>query len=106
MEVHRRLGPGFNEKIYELALTHEFELQGIPYERQRKVDVYYKDLQVGEYALDLVVDGKVVVELKAVPEILPLHCAQALAYLRASGLKLAIVLNFGELKMTQKRVVG
>ena len=104
-EVHRVLGPGFSEKIYEEALAREFSEQAIPFERQKKLTVAYKGEQVGEYFLDMVVDEKVVVELKAVPEILPLHCAQALSYLKASGLQLAIVLNFGGKKVTQKRVV-
>ena len=103
-EVHRILGPGFAEKIYEQALVREFSDRKISCERQKKVDVFYKGLQVGEYFLDTVVEGKVVVELKAAPEILPVHCAQALSYLKASGLRLAIVLNFGGSKLAQKRI--
>jgi GxxExxY protein len=100
MEVHRLCGPGFSEKIYEEALARELSLRGIAFERQKKLAVSYKGSEIGEYFLDLVVEEKIIVELKAVPEILPLHCAQALSYLKASGLRLAIVVNFGGMKLT------
>jgi GxxExxY protein len=105
MEVHRVLGPGFSEKIYEEALAREFDVRKIPFARQMKLDVPYKNWLVGEYFLDMVVDDKVILELKAVPVILPLHCAQALSYLKVARLRLAIVLNFGAVKLTQKRIV-
>jgi len=105
MEVHRALGPGFSEKVYEEALAREFCARKIAHARQKKFAVYYKGWLVGEYVLDMVVDDKIIVELKAVPEILPLHCAQALSYLKAANLRLAIVLNFGGLRLTQRRVV-
>ena len=104
-EVHNQLGPGYAEKIYECALAQELTARAIPLERQKKVEVSYKGVMVGEYFLDMVVGGEVVLELKAAAEILPIHCAQALSYLKASGLRLAIVINFGATKVTQKRVV-
>lgn len=105
MEVHRILGPGFSEKIYEEALAREFGARKIAYVRQMKLEVSYKDWLIGEYFLDMVVDDKVILELKAVPVILPLHCAQALSYLKVAKLRLGIVLNFGAVKLTQKRIV-
>jgi len=105
MEVHRSLGPGFSEKIYEEAIAREFSERSIPFERQKKLDVLYKGWKVGEYFLDMVVDEKVILEFKAVPEILPLHCAQAKSYLKAAGLRLAIIVNFGGVRLIQKRIV-
>jgi GxxExxY protein len=67
-EVHNHLGPGFTEDIYETALALELELQGIPFERQKQIQVQYKDHYVGTYRLDLVIDGKIILELKAVSE--------------------------------------
>jgi GxxExxY protein len=68
IEVHRVLGPGFLEAIYEEALAHEFHLRGIPYERQKPIVIRYKDIVAGEQRLDLLVDGKVIVELKAIKD--------------------------------------
>ncbi len=77
-EVHNALGPGFGESIYEEALAHEFAKRGIPFERQKSITVRYKDVTVGEYRLDFLVDGKIIVELKAVSEMSSLFSAQVL----------------------------
>ena len=105
MEVHGALGPGFLESVYEEALAYELELRGIPFERQKHLPVYYKGQQVGEYAADLVVDGKIILELKAVSRFAATHEAQAHNYLAATGLRLAILLNFGASSLQQKRIV-
>jgi len=105
MEVHKILGPGFLESVYESALAYEFDLRGIPYERQKRLSVSYKDKFIGEYIADLVIDDKVILELKAVSAISPAHEAQAHHYLTATGLKLAIILNFGAESLQQKRIV-
>ena len=105
MEVHRQLGPGFLEKVYQTALAHELKLQGIPFEEQKRLTVNYKDIVVGEYVADFVIDGKIIVEIKAVSNLTSSHQAQALNYLAATGYKLAILLNFGATSLQQRRVV-
>jgi GxxExxY protein len=104
MEVHRVLGPGFPEEIYQKSLEHELHLRGIPYEAQHHIVVRYKDLSVADYYLDLVADGKIDVELKAVSELLSVHRAQVLTYLKASGLKLGLLINFGERSLKFERI--
>jgi len=105
MEVHRILGPGFLEAVYEAALAHELTLRGIPFERQKELPVYYKGQLVGHYVADFVVDGQIILELKAVSALTKAHEAQAHNYLAATGLRLAILLNFGAESLQQKRIV-
>ena len=105
MEVHRTLGPGFLESVYEAALAHELTLRGILFEQQKRLSVSYKGQLVGEYVADLIVDGEIILELKAVSRITPAHEAQAHNYLAATGLRLAIILNFGSASLQQKRIV-
>jgi GxxExxY protein len=105
MEVHRTLGPGFLEAVYEEALAYELGLRGIPFERQKRLPVQYKGQLVGEYVADLIVDDEIILELKAVSKITAAHEAQAHNYLAATGLRLAIVLNFGAASLQQKRIV-
>jgi GxxExxY protein len=94
IEVHRHLGPGFLEEVYEQALCHELALRGIAYERQAPCVVVYKGVAVGEGRLDLLVEDAVVVELKAVDRLAPIHEAQLLSYLKATGKRLGLLLNF------------
>ena len=105
MEVHRILGTGFLEAVYEGALAHELTLRGIPFERQQRLPVYYKDQLVGQYVADFVIDGQIILELKAVSSLTKMHEAQAHNYLAATGLRLAILLNFGAESLQQKRIV-
>ena len=84
MEVHGILGPGFLESVYEEALAHEFDLRGIPYERQAKLAVRYKEIVAGEFRADFLVDGKVVIELKAMKALTEGDEAQLLNYLKGS----------------------
>jgi GxxExxY protein len=105
IEVHNQLGPGFLEAIYRKALICEFIARGISFEEEKVLPVYYKGQLIGEYKADLVVDGKIILELKAVSAISRAHEAQALHYLAATGLRLAIILNFGANSLQQKRVV-
>jgi GxxExxY protein len=86
IEVHRELGPGFLESVYEQALCQELTTRGINFERQAVVVVSYKGVPVGEARLDLLVEKRLVVELKAVEELIPIHVAQVISYLRATGL--------------------
>ena len=96
IEVHRELGPGLLENIYEECLCIEIERRGIAYERQKPVPVIYKGVPVGiEYRMDLLVDGILVVELKALETRAALHAAQLLTYLKLTGCKLGLMVNFG-----------
>lgn len=94
IEVHRHLGPGFLESIYEEALIIELALRGIPFERQKPVPVSYKERNVGEGRVDLLVAKELVVELKAVEALAPIHKAQVISYLKAMGLHLGLLINF------------
>ena len=100
IEVHRALGPGLLESTYEECLCHELSLNQIPFERQATLPVVYKGvcLDCG-YRVDIIVDKKVILELKSVAESLPIHRAQLLTYLKLSGLKLGMLLNFNVLLM-------
>ncbi len=104
MEVHRSLGSGFLEKVYEEALAIEFSLRGVQYGQQKQIPVYYKGQLVGEYIADFLVEDKIILELKAVSAISNAHEAQAIHYLASTGLHLAIILNFGSESLQQKRI--
>ena len=107
IEVHRILGPGFLESVYEQALCVELELRAIPFARQVAVAVGYKGESVGEARLDLVVGDSLVVELKAVESIAPIHVAQTLSYLKAAGFRLGLLITFnvGALRRGIKRAI-
>jgi GxxExxY protein len=96
VEVHRHLGPAFVESVYENALCHELTLRNIPFERQVVVPLEYKGLPIGEGRIDILVGRVLVLELKAVPTLLPLHLSQVVSYLKATALPLGLLLNFGE----------
>ena len=105
--VHRELGPGYDESVYENALAVEMELRGIPFERQKVVEVFYKGVRVGEGRLDLFLGGEVVVELKAVDQLNQKHMAQVISYLKATRKPLGLLVNFHEflLKKGLKRIL-
>jgi GxxExxY protein len=95
IEVHRALGPGLLESAYEECLCHEFHLQGISFERQRPLPVEYKGVKLDcGYRLDLTVENKVILEIKCVEHILPVHEAQLLTYLKMTGMRVGLLLNF------------
>jgi GxxExxY protein len=107
IEVHRLLGPGFLESIYERALCHELILRGVECERQQELIVRYKDIDIPGQRLDLLVGGRVITDLKTVDTLAPIHQAQALSYLKTTGLRLGLLINFKVqiLKDGIKRVV-
>lgn len=107
MEVHRALGPGLLESVYEEALCVELSLRGLPYARQVAVAVTYRDIAIGEARLDLLVAERLVVELKSCQGLLPIHIAQVLSYLKASDLSLGLLINFNVRLLRQgvRRVV-
>ncbi len=94
IEVHRILGPGFLESIYRRALCHELSLMGIPFEDEKQILVPYKDIQIPGQRLDILVVGRIILELKTVEEFAPIHLAQLISYLKATGLRLGFLLNF------------
>jgi GxxExxY protein len=99
IEVHRVLGPGLLESIYEEALCYEFDLRGMKYERQVEVDVVYKGKVIKGQRLDLIVEGEVVVEIKSLARVPEVASAQIISYLRATGLKRGLLINFGLSKL-------
>jgi GxxExxY protein len=99
IEVHRVLGPGLLESIYEEALCHEFELRNIEYKRQVPVDVDYKGKLITGQRMDLIVDNSVVIELKSSKNLPEVASAQTLSYLKATGLKRALLINFGNARL-------
>jgi GxxExxY protein len=105
MEVFNRLGPGFREETYKRALVVELSARGIPYEVEKSILIRYRGDVIDEYHLDLVIDGKIIVELKAVSEIHPRFEAQLLSYLKASGLRLGYLVNFGSDRLFMKRLL-
>ncbi len=105
MEVHKILGPGFLEAVYHTALEREPTLRGIPFAHKVKLPVAYKDVEVGIYEADLVIDGKFIVEIKAVSKFNASHQAQAMHYIAATGLRLALLLNFGAGSLEHRRVI-
>jgi len=95
IEVHRTLGPGLLESIYEEALCYEFELRGVQYQRQVAVDVIYKNKVIKGQRIDVLVDGEVIVEIKSLSKVPEVATAQILSYLKATGLKRGLIINFG-----------
>ena len=107
LEVHRVLGPGFLESVYEEAMAVELELRGISFERQKPIGVSYKGHAIGEGKLDFFVQNSLIVELKAAEKLLPIHQAQLMSYLKTTGCRLGLPVNFHErlLKDGVRRVV-
>ena len=94
IEVHRHLGPGYLESVYQEALAVELRLRSIPFEPQKPIAIDYKGKQVGEGRLDFLIDGRLITELKAVDTIAPIHKAQVISYLKAMDLQLGLLINF------------
>ena len=105
-EVHKTLGPGLLEKVYQEALEKELKFQGIPFEREKSFTITYKGEELEQkYIADFVIYDKIVVELKAVEELLPVHKAQVINYLAITGLKLGLLVNFNALQVKPERIV-
>jgi GxxExxY protein len=104
IRVHKELGPGFLEIMYEEALTIELANADMSFERQKLLPIFYRDHLIGEHRLDLLIEGKVIVELKAISDLQSIHYAIVRSYLRAAGLDDALILNFASTRLTVKRV--
>lgn len=106
ISVHKSLGHGLLEKVYENALCYEFKENGIPFDRQKMFKVIYKDHEVGEYYADLVICNSIILELKSVNQLNECHVSQLIHYLKISKLKIGYLLNFGSYpKLEFKRIV-
>src|SRR5512135_1858502 len=105
MEVHKILGNGFQEVIYQRALDIEMSQQGLKFSREHEMDIYYKGNKIGTRRVDFFVENKVMVELKAVIQLEDVHLAQAINYLEAYGVEVGLLLNFGSRSLQYKRVM-
>ena len=106
IKVHKKLGPGFVEKIYEKALSYELSKISIKHERQRLIRVVYDEILLGDQRVDLVIEDKVIIELKAVSELNNIHQAQMISYLKASNKKVGLILNFAKPKLEIRRIMN
>ena len=93
-EVHKTLGPGYLEKVYEDALVIELKLRNINFSRQKQIEIRYKTYPIAKGKIDLLIDNKIIVEIKAVECFAEIHRAQIISYLRATNLKLGLLMNF------------
>lgn len=104
IEVHRALGPGFLESFYEEALSLELTARSIPFERQFPVSVFYRNQEIAQHRLDLFVDKRLVVELKAISEVDSIHFSTVRSYVKACNASSGIILNFSSMPLSIKRV--
>jgi len=107
MAVHRELGSGFLEAVYQEALVVEFELRKIPFEREKKISIYYKGAVLEKsYFADFICYGEMIIELKALSSLEGAHEAQLINYLKATNQRLGLLINFGQSSLQQKRVIN
>ncbi|HEY3311343.1 MAG TPA: GxxExxY protein [Anaerolineales bacterium] len=104
MEVHSTLGNGFQEVIYQRALALEMQHQALAFSREHEMQIFYKGTEIGSRRVDFFVEGKVMVELKAVIQLEDVHLAQAINYLEAYGMEIGLLINFGSRSLQFKRV--
>ena len=105
LEVHKNLGNGFQEVIYQRALEIEMGLQGLSFSREHEMDIFYKGQRIGGRRVDFFVENKIMVELKAIIELEDVHLAQAINYLEAYNMETGLLINFGSKSMQCKRVM-
>ena len=105
-DIHKLLGPGFNEKVYAQALKEEFSRNKVKNEKEKNIKVEYKDRLIGEQRIDFLVENEVILELKAVEYIGKIHLAQMLSYLKILDKRIGLILNFANTKLEIKRVVN
>jgi GxxExxY protein len=106
IEVHKKLGPGFLESIYQTALLLQLQKNGIEAEPQKEVKIFYDEKEIGLHRLDFLVAGQIIIELKTVKAFDENHLAQVLSYLKATGLTTGLLLNFANSKLEIKRIVN
>ncbi|MFC1840658.1 GxxExxY protein [Thermodesulfobacteriota bacterium] len=106
LEVHKELGCGFLEPVYQEALEREFKNQNVPFARETELPIYYKNEKLNKYyQADFVCYEKIIVELKALSELTSQHEAQVLNYLKATGFELGLLINFGQMSLQYKRII-
>ena len=105
MEVHRKLGNGFQEVIYQRALEIEMKMQGLNFSREHEMEISYKEQKIGLRRVDFFVESQVMVELKAIIQLESVHLAQAINYLESYGLDIGLLINFGNTSLQFKRVM-
>jgi GxxExxY protein len=105
MEVHRVLGNGFQEIIYQRALSIEMNKQGLSFSREHEMEIFYKGENIGLRRVDFFVEGKIMVEIKAIVQLEDVHLAQAINYLEAYGMEIGLLINFGNTSLQFKRVM-
>ncbi|MCK4225715.1 GxxExxY protein [candidate division WOR-3 bacterium] len=107
IEVHKQLGPGLLESVYEAALCIEFDINGISYQKQTMIPIEYKHHKIGEHRLDLLVENEIIVELKAVDNLSPIYKAQLLSYLKMANKRLGLLINFNTIQLKEgiKRII-
>jgi GxxExxY protein len=106
MEVHKILGNGFQEVIYQRALEREFILRGISFQREFEMPIFYKEEQIGTRRVDFLVEGVISIELKAITQLEDVHLAQAINYLEAYDLEIGMLINFGAKSLQFKRLIN
>jgi GxxExxY protein len=106
INVHKELGPGFLEGIYEEALKIQLSEHGTQFESQKEITVKFHGKKIGKHRMDLVIENQIILELKAVKELLDIHMAQLRSYLKATGLKIGLLINFSKPKIEIKRIVN
>lgn len=105
-DVHNRLGGGFEEKYYQRAVEKLLKLNKLNFNRELKADISFEGDKIGKYFLDFLVENKIIVELKTVPELLPIHFRQVRSYLKVKGLRLGILANFRSKRLIYKRILN
>jgi GxxExxY protein len=106
IELSNRLGVGFNEKVYERGMVHPMRKAGLDVQKQVPLKVTFDGVCLGEYFADLIVNGCILIELKAIEALAPVHTAQCINYLRATGLHVCLLINFGKPRLQWKRIVN
>lgn len=106
IDIHKNLGPGFVEKIYQRALYLEFKNSGLKFTREKQINVEYKRVNLGYEKVDFDIEDKVLVEIKTVSEINEIHKAQVISYLKASGREIDLILNFAKVRLEIKRLIN
>lgn len=106
MEVHKTLGAGFLEVVYARALAMELEGSGVQFEREQEMPIIYKEKKIGERRVDFVIEGKVMLEIKAVSQLEDVHLAQAKNYLEAANFEIGLLINFGAKSLQFKRLLN
>jgi len=105
ISIHKILGPGFVEKVYQRAMYLDLKRSSLNFEREKEIEIRYKNIKLGYEKVDFIIESRVILELKTVSEIQEIHKAQMLSYLKASGCKIGLILNFAKPVLEIKRII-